>query len=453
MKILLVNPRQMSFVGGILPPLGLAYIAANLEKHGHIAEIFDMNALNLSGKDLIKKLDEKFECVGFTACTPDINHVMELCKIVKEYDSSVLTIVGGPHVSGIPETTIQCSSVDITVIGEGEQTILEIAEKKSLNEIKGIAYNQIINDERPLENNLDILPFPARHLLPLDKYSAPLVKYKPFMTILTSRGCPFKCTFCYHFPSGRYFRARSSENVIAEFDSIVQLYNAREVDIIDDCFNLDINRTKRICEGLIEKGYNLVWRCSNGIRINFITKELLTLMQKSGCIHIALGVESGDQRILNNIQKGTNLDKVREVFSWCHELGIETTALMMIGNIGENRETIQRSIDFVSEIEPDYANWGIAIPFPTTEFHNWVSKNGKFLTENFEDYGHFKKPIFEVPPDLTANLMLEMYQKAYRSFYFRSSYIIKRLLKIKSLSELSRAIKSMLEIWCLSSES
>ena len=452
-SVLLVNPPSpIGFISDYLfPPLGLAYIASSLEQSGQCVEILDMNALNLDENHLVSRLSSgTVHIVGFTATTPVINRAIKLCKTVKETDPSIVTIVGGPHVSAIPDQAIESSCVDITVRGEGERAMTEVANDKSLDSVRGIIYRKgeevIRNPIAPLLDDIDSLPFPARHLLPANRYSTPLIKRKPFTTLLTSRGCPYNCTFCYHFPFGHKFRPRSPKNVIAEVDDLVHNHGIRELDILDDCFTFAPSRTYEICEEIIAAKYDLIWRCSNGIRVDTITKDLLELMHKAGCVHAAFGVESGDPEILSNIRKGVTIDKITRVFKWCRQVGIETTALMMIGNIGENRQTIQRSIEFVNDLDPDYVNWAIAVPFPTTEFHKWVTENGYFLTDNWDDFGHFRKPTFEVPPDLTSDLMVRMYKAAIKAFYLRPRYVMSRLSGLSCFDDLLRGLKNAFEV-------
>jgi len=404
-RVLLVNPPPSSqYVSRestpILPPLGLAYIAAVLRRAGIDVQILDMNALNLSLGDLLNNI-RRFSpsIVGFTAVTPAINLVKNFANAIKEESKGTMIVIGGPHASALPDETLNDSNIDVVVRGEGETTMLELAERRNPKSILGISHNleklRQHNPNRPPIRNLDEFPFPARDLLPNERYWTPGIKRKPFTTILTSRGCPNHCNFCQHSVFGYIWRPRSPQNVLSEIDYLVENYKVKEIDIIDDGFTLDVNRAMKICALLIQRRYNLIWRCSNGIRVDRITKELLNMMWEAGCRSIAFGVETGDEMILRRIHKGVTLEQVKKAFAQCKQIGIETTAFFIIGNVGDNERSISKTIKFAKALDADYYHFGVLVPLPGTEAYEYIKQHGHFLTLDWEKYGQFEEPVFE----------------------------------------------------------
>lgn len=449
-RVLLVNPPDSSqYVSRestpILPPLGLAYIAAVLRKAGIDVQILDMNALNLSLGDLLDNI-RRFSpsIVGFTAVTPTINLVKKFANAIKEEFKGTMVVIGGPHASALPDETLNDSNIDVVVRGEGEMTMLELAEGRSPTSILGVSYKlgelKQHNSNRPLIRSLDELPFPARDLLPNQRYWSPGIKRKPFATILTSRGCPHHCNFCQHSVFGYTWRPRSPQNVLSEIDYLVVNYKVKEIDIIDDGFTLNANRAMKICELLIQRRYDLIWRCSNGIRVDRITKDLLNKMWEAGCRSIAFGVETGDGVILRRIRKGVTLEQVKKAFTYCKQIGIQTTAFFIIGNVGDNERSIRRTIEFAKNLDADYYHFGILIPLPGTEAYEYIKRHGRFLTFDWEKYSQFEEPVFECE-HCTREIMVDAQRRTYREVCLRPHFIMKRLMKIRTLTEVNNLVK------------
>ncbi len=457
MKVLLINPNYLKVYKYIsksstmvLPPLSLAYIAAVLRKKDIEVEILDLAALNYSDEQTQSFLEKNsFDIVGITAATNTIEEAYKIAGYAKKYNSIV--VVGGPHPTILPEQTLQeCSDIDIVVIGEGEYTMLDIAKSKPLHKIAGIYYkknNKIFkNENRPLIKNLDELPFPARDLLPMEKYWSVGIKKYPFATMMTSRGCPYNCNFCVNYKVlGKKFRYRSPENVLEEIDELVHKYHVKEISILDDNFSLIPNRVEKICDGLMDKSYDLIWKTSNGIRADSITEPLIQKMKKSGCYLLAFGVESGNPEILKVIQKNETLDQIENVIKLCKKYKIKTEAFFMIGNEDETEKTIQDTIDFAKELNVDIAQFQIFIPLPGSSYYEKIKQNGKLYTKSWKDYNAFNEPIFEYK-DLTRELMSKMQKKAYKEYYFRPKMIIKKLLEVKSFKQFNAYIGAGLSI-------
>jgi radical SAM superfamily enzyme YgiQ (UPF0313 family) len=382
----------------------------------------DLAALNYNKEQTSKSIEKsKSDIIGITAAT---NTIEEAYSIANMIPKETQVVVGGPHPSGSPIKTLQeCEKIDLCVIGEGEHTILEIAKQKPQEKIKGIAYkknNQIImNPPRPFIKDLDSLPFPARDLLPLEKYWSPGVKKYPFATIMTSRGCPYNCTFCVNWTVlGKKFRYRSAENVLDEIDHLVKRYKIKELNILDDNFTVLPDRVKKICNGLIDRSYNLIWKTGNGIRADAVNESLIKKMKESGCYLLAFGIESGNPEILKKINKGETLDQISNAIKWCKKYKIKTEGFFMIGNEGEDEKTIQDTINFAKKLNLDIAQFQIFIPLPGSPYYEKIKKEGKIFAKSWKDYHAFGEPIFE-HGKLTKELMSRMHKKAYHDYYMR----------------------------------
>ncbi|MFA5070498.1 MAG: radical SAM protein [Patescibacteria group bacterium] len=435
-------------------PLGLGYLAAVLEKAGHEVKIFDCMVEEGSAVDYCSNFSP--ELVGISANTPLIKSAWEIASEIKKKGNSFI-VLGGPHPTALPEESLKLPYIDAVVRGEGEETVLELvealAEKKGLADISGLSFKEgdslIHNPARPLNNNLDTLPWPAYHLYQSDKYSVtqplrdrPFGKAKAFY-LMTSRGCPYACSFCFKGIYGLSWRPRTPENVVAEWDFLVNKLGATEIGVQDDLFNFDKKRALRICDLLVEKNLSHVpWITNNGIRVNFVDEELLAAMKKAGCKRVAFGVESGDQRILDHIHKKITLEMVRKAFTAAKKVGLETMGFFMFGNLGENEGTMEKTIQFALELDPLVSHFSVATPFPGTEFFQKVEKEGKFLTRNWDDYGLLEgRAVFE-RGEIKAPLLERKWHEAYRRFYLRSRRIFREIFKLSNWLNLPRLLKA-----------
>ena len=390
MKVLLINPPQTFYPGSDPPagnlPLGLMYLAAVLQKNGYTVEILDAF---ISGADFEEKKGEevtiglpfkqikeeiqarKPNIVGIAGpFTSQIGHAIQTSKVAKEANSHILTVVGGPHVTLVPKEFLEeAHSVDIAVTGEGEFAMLEIAQylegKKQLNEIKGIAYRQngkvIVNPRRPFIDNLDELPYPAYDLVDMERYLGPSkIGYRSFqnraISMVTSRGCPFNCCFCsVHLHMGQGFRAHSAQYVLDHIQYVVGKFGVKNIFFEDDNLTLDIKRFEAICDGIIQRKIKIGWETPNGVRADRLTLELLKKMKQSGCKSVFVGVESGDQQILDKIVcKSLDLNKVMEFAKNARKIGLKTGAFYIIGFPGETKLNMQRTVDFALEMKRKY---------------------------------------------------------------------------------------------------
>lgn len=441
-EILLINPKIRN-AEYFWPPLGLAYIASYLEKYSFKVKIIDANALRIEDEKIIETIENEPIIVGITAMTPYINSAWRIAQTIKQKFPKTLIILGGHHPSVLPEESLKEEFIDIIVIGEGEETMKELAmaiinKSLSIDQIKGIVYKAGSNEikytqPRSLIENLNELPLPAWHLLPFPKkYMPSAYKKLPVATIFTSRGCPYGCTFCHAGILGKRFRGRSPENIISEIESLIKYYGIKEFHIADDNFTLDANRVMKFCDLLIKKNLNLPWACVGGIRVNTVNQhpELIEKMTKAGFYRTTIGIESGNQQILNNIQKGITLKQVKEAVKILRKNKIFFGGFFMIGNYGENEKTVADTIRFAKSLPLNYAQIMITTPYPGTKLYEQVMKEGRFLTHNWDDFGLFTGAVFEWD-NLSKAKIDKLYRKAYLKYYFSPWFLLRSLLKFK----------------------
>ncbi len=455
MNVLLIKPphkeiyKDFKSVATEYPPLGLAYIAAVLEKNGFAVKIVDMPVEGVIEDQLVMILKEfKPSVVGITATTPTIGYSTKLAALCKKELPDALVVMGGPHPTAVPGQVLADSNVDVVVRGEGEYSFLELAEAfksgKKFSNIGGISYkdgkNAAHNESRPLIENLDELPFPARHLLPMKKYFYVDAKAWPMTTIFTSRGCPGMCLYCSaHITFGRDFRARSAKNVVDEVELLVK-DGFREIHFLDDTFTLDMKRADEICDEIKRRGLKFLWCCPNGVRVNTVDADLLKRMKEAGCYSLAFGFESGNQQILNNVRKGITLEQSRKAIEMAKAAGIETWGFFMMGLPGETEQTVRDTINFAKELDPDIAKFHITIPLPGTELFELWKKEGVIKTEDWDKYGIHASEVAEIP-SISSKRLKELNRQAYREFYIRPKYIFRYIRRINSVKRLNNSIK------------
>tara|TARA_B100000315_G_C14549679_1_gene575101 strand:- start:497 stop:1933 length:1437 start_codon:yes stop_codon:yes gene_type:complete len=445
-KIVFLNPPitaeerygKLANIGNALPPLGLTNLAAICIEKGYQVKIIDAEAVKLGYDETLREIIENNpDYLGITSTTIAIFNAAKIAKMVKEKLPHIKIIIGGPHLTALPEMTMQnFTDFDIGVIGEGDITIIELLQslsnQKKLNELKGIIYrdNDVLRktEQRDLIRDLNSLPKPAYHLLPdlVKYYSAPshTLKRHPGTSMITSRGCPSKCTFCANL-FGTKFRGYSAQYIIDIILWLMNDFGINEIDIVDDTFVVNKKRVKQICDLLINKNINLSWSCE--AKVNFVNPEMLKIMKKSGCWQIAYGIETGSQKILDNISKGTSIKQARDAIKWTKQAGIQTRGFFMIGAPGETRETIRETIDFMKEIDLDDFHVTFFTPYPGTPIYNEISKHGKY-NEDWKKL-NFWQPVF-IPPDLTREELIDFQKIIFRKFYFRPKIIKRYLLKL-----------------------
>ncbi len=339
--------------------------------------------------------------------------------------------MGGTHATFADKQILSDEkAVDIIVRGEGEETILELAkqspELQKINEIKGITFrknNQIIQaPNRPLIQNLDALPRPAYKYLPVEKYK---ITGRKLLPIITSRGCPFHCSFCVASQMfGATIRARSKKNVLDELEWLRDEYGAEGIAFQDDTLTVDRKRAVEICDGMIERKIKLPWGCFS--RADVVTKELLAKMSKAHCNEVGFGVESGCQKMLDSFKKKVTVEQCENAIKWTKEAGIFVAASIIIGYPGETKETLQESLDLVRRAEPDDVWLCHATPYLGTELRALVESNGWKMLEDWKLYNTMN-PIFE-DPLLPAKEIAQMRKNFYNKFY-SPRYILRQAVK------------------------
>lgn len=438
-KILLINPPHIQKKGLypkiVFEPIGLAYVGAYLEREGYDVAILDAIGL---GFDRFTDIDNDSQLVGLSydeinnsikKISPNVvgigvpftiraESAFAIASLVKKIDKNIFTVLGGIHPTTYPSECLKHPDIDFLIIGEGEVPMLNLANALRSNcpediaKIKGIGYkkegNPVINPAENKVQELDELPFPARHLLPMERYFMAAKLYmsgrqgKKFASIITSRGCPFKCNFCVsHNIMGRKWRYRSPENVADEIEILINKYGINFVHFEDDNLTFNRDRMLHICELIIKRKLQIKWDTPNGVRADTITdEEVLLKMKESGCNHLCVAPESGNQYVVNNIfNKNLNLAKVEEVVRMCKKIGLKVDAFFVIGVVGETKGQIEDTISFAKKLRrlgASRCHFHIATPFEGTELYN-DAKTKNFLMEAPE--GCIKTDTFRIATD------------------------------------------------------
>jgi anaerobic magnesium-protoporphyrin IX monomethyl ester cyclase len=448
MDLLLINPPWHKKSGNIwksvsscFPPFGLAILASLAREKGFSISILDCNALQIGLDDINNYLSfSSLKFVGITASTILIENAREVAKIIRKKYPEVKIIIGGVHATVKPEEVMGFEEFDYIVMGEGEKSFLELISGKNPFEIKGIGFKKegkiIINQKQEIISDLDVYPFLAYDLLPMDKYYPALGTYKrkPSFFMITSRGCPGRCTFCKGNFLGEKIRFKSAKKIIDEIMFLQKNYGIKDITFYDDTFTTNRMRVKEICSLILQNEIDLTWCCFS--RVDTVDLELLKEMQKAGCYQVMYGVESGDEEILKNLNKKIDFKKVEETVLATKKAGMEVRLAFMIGNPGDTEETIKKTIKYAIFLDPDLVTFNIATPYPGTEMFDWAEKNNCLIHKNWTEYD-LSKPVMNLPT-VSSEKVIEYYKKAYRQFYLRPGYILKRMIKIRSWEDFKR---------------
>lgn len=423
-------------IDSCFPSLGLASIAGYVRDRGFKVKIIDAPALRLSVESFEKylKFNKQYyqaRYIGFTAVTFLVKNAYEMAKIAKRIYPSAKIVFGGVHPTVLPEEVIKQLEVDIVVVGEGEITFGEILDGKDLSEIRGIVFkkeSQIINNPvRERIGNLDELPFPAYDLLPMDRYYPAKGSYErlPAISMLTSRGCPGRCSFC-NKTLGEKMVFRSADSLIEEINLLVKNYAIRQIMFYDDTFTVHKENVRRFCELILRRKMNISWCCFS--RVDYVDLNLLKLMKKAGCHQIMYGIESGDQKILDSINKKTDLALAKKVVRLTKEAKIDVRGAFMLGNPAETKETVLKTLDFALELEPEIAIFNITTPYPGTAMFKEADKKKLITTYDWDDY-NLSKPVMRLE-NIKQEEIIKLYKYCYRRFYFRPKYILTRIKRL-----------------------
>ncbi|MBU0945607.1 MAG: B12-binding domain-containing radical SAM protein [Proteobacteria bacterium] len=466
-NIILVNPplsleerygKAMAQFGAVTEPLGLAYIAGMLEKNHIPATIIDAQAEGFSIDQVVTLLADKKNSaiIGITLLTPMFGAVQKLSDAIKKTIPTSTIVLGGPHCTALKEQVLEeITSADIVCIGEGEETMVDIAqatEQSGLAHILGICYRdgkQIkTNEARPYIKNLDTISPPARHLLPMDKYHLTASRvtgdsYCP--TIIVARGCPFSCTYCSRI-FGRTLRLHSIERIISEIDLLIEQFDIKQLNIEADTLTANKKFLTQLCHALIDGNYNkkIKWTCES--RVDTVDKDSLELMKKAGCWQISYGVETGNQRLLDEINKGTKLEQIEEVFKLTKKAGITIRGFFMLGLPTETIAESLATINFAKKIDPLWAQFTITTPYPGTKMFNELKTSGKILNFDWNNYntwsgwqGEYKIPY--ISEGRTIEELRNLQKMAMRKFYLRPAVIWRFIKSVRSVDDMRKYIQ------------
>ncbi len=450
-NIILINPSSRSHVGTTsvaltVPPLGLAYLAAVLRLKKHKVQIIDANVLNYTDEELINKFVFSPDIIGMSVNILTYKAALRSVKAVKLKYPEVLAVLGGPHASTLAEHILRENPfIDFVVKGEGEETFPALAtvldNQEALDKVKGIVYRNNgsirTNEERPLIQDLNCLPMPAYDLLPSLSFYKTRSRKSPVGYILTSRGCPARCTYCYR-SFGDKWREFSPRKVVEEIVYLKETYDVKQIDIMDDNFTFNIDRASQILDMIIEKDLKIMFNLQIGIRVDRVNEELLAKMKKAGVFKMGFGVESGDEAILKKIKKGIRLSKAEALVKTARKLGIITHGYFMIGFPFDTYESINRTIDFAVKLNPHYASFSLFTPLPGTELYDYLYERDQLIEDirNGIDHGLFSSKLIFKGENLSQEEVVHYFKSAWTRFYKRPSKIWEVMTSVRSKGEL-----------------
>jgi len=450
-KILLVKVGHKTARQKFGQPLGIMYLAGYLRKFMPDAriELIDMLPEGLSISGLVKRVGEfSPDLLGISALSFESRELHDLAALVKKSSPKIPIIAGGPYVTTATSTAFADQNLDFVARCEGEQTLLELCNclfksKGTLNEIPGLGFrengNPRLNPDRPFMEDLDALPFPAWDLIKVEKYFdlprfGTTYVHKEYMSVMTSRGCPFKCTYC-HRVFGVGFRPRSPQNVIEELEVLEKNFGVREIFFVDDCFNCKLSRAKEICDLIKEKGLKFSITFPNGLRGDIMDEELLDKLKSAGTYRITYAVETASERLQKFLKKNLNLEKVRNTIELTDRKNILVDAFFMVGFPGETRAEVMQTLDFALSSKLHSMNIWFVTPFEGTELFEQAKEMGYAVTGSgltvqgsrssdttgnsapctADRYTYFypETTLSEVPPDELQKLT----QKTFLKFY------------------------------------
>lgn len=438
MKVTFLNPPQTNskykFLGVVAPSLGIGYMAAVLEQNNIDVDVLDASALELSydeiGEEILKR---KPDIVSISALTPTIGVALDSADKIKQVKPDTVVVLGGYHPTFEFESVLAEPSVDVVVRGEGEYTFLElvrsIENNGDLAEVEGLAFydendaSLVVTPDRPIIQDLDELPFPAFHLFPMEKYKILNITTN-VATIITTRGCPMQCSFCSSAAlHGHKLRRRSYENVVDEIELRLKEQNIDTIAFMDDTFTLNKRFVKDFCAEIKRRNLKFWWGCTS--RVDTLDEDLLQTMKDAGCITVFIGVESADQQMLEKMNKNITVSKTENAFRLLRKVGIRSIASCVIGMPEDTRESINKTIEFVKKLNPNYALYSLATPYPGTRFYNETFKKNLIQIKDWSKFTLID-PVLETI-DCSSNELRSIQKKAFIKFYLRPAYLARQV--------------------------
>ncbi len=446
MKIAVINPPRvrgypvtredrLEYIdyGEVFPPLTLLYTAAILEKEGHEVLAVDANGFDLKIGEVAEKIRQfKPEILLTRFAIDTIPQDSLVVKLAKKANRKCLTLVRSKIIIDseiLRKEVLTKYPIDFLIMGEMETIVPNLAkamaQNESLTKVAGLMYleKDKIKDSGPGPKILDInkLPFPAYHLSGGISCYRTGTQWPPYTNVFSSRGCPFSCKFCSGHDS---YQARDPENVVDELEWLVRDYNLQNFYFFDDIFTVKNDRAAQICREIIKRKLKLRWSC--GTRVDCVSFDLLKLMKKAGCWMIAYGVESGNQEVLNKNNKGFNLPQAEKAVRETQKAGICAYAMMVLGLPGETKKTVQTTFKFIDNLNPDYVQYCVAVPFPNTPFFDEYKRKGWIKSFDWTKYNPLGYPVVSTP-EISAKELNQFHYQGYRRFLFRPKFLLSRL--------------------------
>lgn len=449
------NYREIAFRDdhiGFIPPLSLMYVASLMEKEGVEVIIIDMAAESLEyGQALARLQDFSPDLLGFSITTMSFHPVLNWIKRFKR-DTGLPILVGGEHVSLYPYETMIHDVIDYCMVGEAELPMPEFIRafgmKNGFEGIKSVGYRHggkaVIDCTRQAVNNIDEIPLPARHLIKNELYENILTRKKNFTAMISTRGCPFICSFCNE--NHQVYRARSAVKFVDEIEHNLKTFNIRDFDIYDSTFTADKNRVHDICRGIVDRGLKVSFSIRS--RVDTVSSDMIDSLKAAGCHTIMYGIESSSPEILKVMNKAITPEQIMEVIGYTHKKGIKTLGFFLFGFPGETRETIEATIQFSIILPLDYAQFTVLLPLPDTEIYSYYRKHG--LGDYWAEYtlDADRDDLIElVDTEITRDEMSIYVAAAYRRFYFRPRIIADRLLGLASFNEFYRLARGAIGLF------
>ncbi|PVX24844.1 MAG: hypothetical protein CW691_06265, partial [Candidatus Bathyarchaeum sp.] len=449
MNVLLVNPpaplNERYFA---TPPLGLMCLASTLRLHGHQVKILDLFSFGNDIKNVSDILNrEHFDVVGITGMSFQHNTILKTAEVCKIADKDLVVAVGGPHASAFPSLLLDDPNIDFVLRGEADNSfpcfVDALNDPINLKDIPGLCFKTDSGSHLSsahIIQDVDSLPIPAWDLIDITKYVGNhhgfFYEKEPVGKIISSRGCPYPCTFCAaHAVHSKVWRPQSSERIISEIDYLVNEVGIQELHIEDDNFTLDLNRAKTILKEIIRREYNLAINFPNGIRMDRIDDELLTLMKQSGVYSVTFGIESGSAHILKKIKKSITPDLIERQVKKVKTFGFYTQGFFIIGFPYERKGDIQETIDFALKLDLDAAFFGIFVPLPGAQDFEDLIKSGKASVETM-DWDHmFSTQAQNFSNNLSSHEIDHLQRLATRKFYLRPRILLRSIMRIRGLTQ------------------
>lgn len=456
MNFVFINPpyriksnSMWRIINSEIPPLGIALLSAIWDKQGHTSQVIDAAVLKLKISDILEKINPGTDFVGITATTPIISDAIAIARQVREQLPRTKIIMGGVHPTVFHKELVQDRSCDMVIRNEGEIPIIELAKETSYHLIPNLTWRDskngvIVNPGSETYADLDILPFPAYDKLPMHLYHSALgaAKYAPSMGMVTSRGCPGKCTFCFSKMFGVQIRFMSPVRIIEHIEYLKESFGIREISFYDDTFTANPKNVAELCQLILKKKINFSWSCF--ARVDTITPELLVLMKKAGCHQIMYGFETTDDNILKKINKRTKLEQSQKAIHWTKSAKINIRGAFMLGNPGETESSVNKTIHFAKTCGIQLAVFNIATPYPGTKLYQEFLQNNSLVHQNWNLYDR-AHPILKLDT-VSEDVIKKYYYKSYRYFYLRPVFIIKYIFSIRTFYELCIYTKAIFRI-------